>query len=274
MDLENIKSYWDKRSKTFETDLKATTNHPAIKMLEIDALLRTIKRLGLDKKKGTEILEVGCGNGPNCFALSELLPNLKFTGLDYSEEMVRNANRIKKSSTTRYPKVKFYLGDVLNLGKSKNLKNGYDVIFTDRCLINLNSKDLQLVGINNILKKLKRGGYFIMLENSIQNYARQNEMRKSVGLPERKPAKYNLFIDETVIIPQLKKSAKLLSIDDFGSLHDIILYVLIPSITKGVVDYNHPLVKTTADLSIALSENYNNPFGNFGQNRLFLFRKK
>ena len=112
-----------------------------------------------------------------------------------------------------------------------------------------------------------------MLENSVQNYTRQNKSRLSLGLPERTPEKYNLFIDENAVIPKIKRSMKLISTDDFGSLHDIILYVLIPSINNGAVDYDHPLVKTTADLSMALSENYNNQFGNFGQNRLFLFRK-
>ena len=274
MRIDNIKSYWDNRSKKFRTGLLATTDNPHIKRLEIDALYRAIKKTGLGSKKGVEVLEAGCGNGHNCFALSELLPNFKFTGLDYSKEMVKNANKAKESSSIKYPKVKFLLGNVLNLEKNKNIENGYDVIFTDRCLINLNSTKLQIAGINQIFNKLKRGGYFIMLENSAKNYAHQNEGRRLVGLPERKPEKYNLFIDENAIIPQVQKSAKLISIDDFGSLHDIVLYILIPMVNNGTVDYSHPLVKATAELSMALSGTYENQFGSFGQNRLFLFRKK
>ncbi len=274
MNSKNIKSYWDKRSRTFETDLKATTDHPTIKLLEISAIHEAIRKTGLDKKRDVEILEVGCGNGHNCFALSELLPNFKFAGLDYSEEMVRNANRIKELSPLKYPKINFYLGDVLNLEKSKDLQDNYDIIFTDRCLINLKSAESQIAGINQILSRLRRGGYFIMLENSVQNYARQNEGRRSVGLPERRPVEYNLFIDEDTIVPQIKKRAKLMNIHDFGSLHDIVLYILVPLINNGVIDYSHPIVKATARLSTALPESYENQFGNFGQNRLFLFRKK
>ena len=274
MKSKDIKNYWDKRSKKFVTNLKATTDNPTIKKLEVSAIYKAIKKTGLHKKRGIEILEVGCGNGYNCFALYELLPDFKFTGLDYIHEMVKNANRIKSHSPQKYSKITFHTGDIMDLERNKDLKNTYDIIFTDRCLINLNSTDLQLAGINQILKKLNRGGYFIMLENSVQNYARQNEVRKSVGLLERKPAKYNLFIDEAAIMPQIKKSMRLISIDDFGSLHDIILYILIPLINKGAVDYNHPLLKATTDFSIALSENYDNQFGNFGQNRLFLFHKK
>lgn len=274
MRLEDIKNYWDKRSKEFETDLKATTDNLAIKKLEINAIYTAIQKTGLHKKRGVEILEVGCGNGYNCFALSELLPDFKFTGLDYISEMVKNADKVKKRFPKKYPRIIFHTGDILDLEKNKNLKNVYDIVFTDRCLINLNSKNLQLAGINNILRKLNRGGYFIMLENSIQNYARQNEVRKLLGLTARKPVEYNLFIDENAIMPQIKKIAKLISIDDFGSLHDIVSYILIPLINRGAVDYNHPLLKAAADFSMALSTDYDNRFGSFGQNRLFLFRKK
>src|SRR5207247_933049 len=142
-----------------------------------------------------------------------------------------------------YSKIKFQTGDVTHLEKNKDLNSGYDIIFTDRCLINLNSKKLQMTGVEQISKKLKPGGYFLMLENSVQNYTRQNEARISVGLPARKPAKFNLFIDEHTIIPHIKKTMNLVSVNDFGSLYDVVLYVLTPLINNGTHDYDHPLVK-------------------------------
>ncbi|MFZ5806403.1 MAG: methyltransferase domain-containing protein [Verrucomicrobiota bacterium] len=274
MQLDKIKKHWENWSKTFETDLKATTKTSTIKKLEIDALYRAIKKTSLHKKKNVNVLEVGCGNGHNCFALSELLPNFHFCGMDYVPDMVKHAQAIQKRNAKRYSKITFCVGDALQLKNNTDIKKQYDIIFTDRCLINLNSEKLQFKAMDQLLKKLKPKGYLIILENFMQTYARQNDCRVAVGLPKRKPADYNLFFDENAMISRIKKSAKLLHIDDFGSLHDIALYVLVPMMNEGKTDYDHPLVQAATELSLSLSEKYESPFGAFGQNRLFLFQRR
>jgi len=273
MDLNKIKQHWEKWAHEFETNLRATTKTPTIKRLEIDALYRAIKRTHFLGMKDVDILEVGCGNGYNCFALSELLQDFNFTGVDYVSEMVENAKILQNKAAPKYSRVTFKVADVLNLENEKNIKNQYHIVFTDRCIINLNTPELQIKALNQLSKKVRQDGYLIILENFMQNYSRQNDCRKSVGLSERVPAEFNLFIDENTFLLQIKKSMKLVHIDDFGSLHDIILYVLIPMINNGEIDYNHPLVKAATELSVSISEKYDNPFGNFGQNRLFLFHK-
>lgn len=273
MNLNKVKEHWEKWAREFETDLRATTKTPTIKRLEIDAIYRAIKRTHFIGMKDVDILEVGCGNGYNCFALSELLPDFSFTGIDYVPEMVANAKTLQNKNSPKYSRVTFKVADALNLENEKNIKSQYHVVFTDRCIINLNTPDLQIKAVDQLSKKVKQGGYLIILENFMQNYARQNYCRKSVGLPERIPAEFNLFIDENTFLLHIKKLMELVHVDDFGSLHDIILYVLIPMVNNGKIDYNHPLVKAATELSISISEEYNNPFGNFGQNRLFLFHK-
>ena len=58
---------------------------------------------------------------------------------------------------------------------------------------------------------------------------------------------------------------------DFSSLHDLMLYVLLPCINGGAVEYNHPLINATTELLLNSKIDCN--FGDFGQNRLFLFAK-
>lgn len=273
MDLNKIKQHWEKWAHEFETNLRATTKTPTIKRLEIDALYRAIKRTHFVGMKDVDILEVGCGNGYNCFALSELLQDFNFAGVDYVPEMIENAKTLQNKAIPKYSRVTFKVADVLNLENEKNIKSQYHIVFTDRCIINLNTPDLQIKAINQLSKKVKQDGYLIILENIMQSYTRQNDCRKSVGLPERVPAEFNLFIDENTFLLQINKSMKLVHVDDFGSLHDIVLYVLIPMINSGEIDYNHPLVKAATELSVSVSEKYDNPFGSFGQNRLFLFHK-
>jgi predicted O-methyltransferase YrrM len=273
MDLKKIKQHWEKWAQEFETDLRATTKTPTIKQLEIDAIYRAIKKTHFFDTKDAKILEVGCGNGYNCFALSELLPDFNFTGVDYVPEMIENAKKIQNKASLKYSPITFKVTDVLNLVSEKELKSRYDIIFTDRCIINLNTPELQIKAFEQLSKKVSKDGYLIILENFVQNYKRQNDCRKSVGLPERIPAEYNLFIDENTFLLKMKERMKLIHSDDFGSLHDILLYVLVPMINMGEIDYEHPLVKAATELSVSILEKYDNPFGSFGQNRLFLFRK-
>ena len=100
-------------------------------------------------------------------------------------------------------------------------------------------------------------------------------LEKAIGLAERKPDSYNLFIDEDKFLNYAKRELKLELIDtvDFASLHDIMLYVLIPKINGGEVDYNHPLMNAVTEFLLNIDQSKMGAFGDFGQNRLFLFKK-
>jgi SAM-dependent methyltransferase len=273
MDLDEIKKHWVNWAKEFETDLRATTKSTTIKKLEINALYKAIQETHPFPAENIEVLEVGCGNGYNCLALSDLFPYFNFTGVDFVPEMIENAKNLQSNSVAKYSRITFHVGDILKLENNKNLKEKYHFVFTDRCIINLNTLDLQLKAFDQLLKKVEKYGYLIILENTVQNYQRQNDCRVAAGLPGRVPARYNLFLDEDKFLDHAKNSTKLVHVDDFGSLHDLILYVLIPMINNGEIDYDHPVVKAATELSISISGKYDNPFGNFGQNRLFLFQK-
>jgi len=273
MDLPEIKQHWVNCALSEETDLKATTKTPTIKRLEVQALHSAIKKTGISQGKPSHILEVGCGNGYNCLALSELLPYVKFLGVDYVPLMVKNAKKLKFANPKKYTNVEFCIVDVLHLDEAPAVDGEYPIVFTDRCLINLNKIDLQLKAFDQLSKKVQAGGYFIMIENTLQNYEKQNNCREAVGLPRRKPSQHNLFIDEDVFLRHAKKTMDLVYIDDFGSLHDIVLYILIPMMNKGQIDYNHPLLQAATELSLSMSHQRDDLFGRLGQNRLFLFQK-
>jgi SAM-dependent methyltransferase len=273
MKLSEIKKHWMSLSKKFGTGLKATTKTPTIKALEIDALARAIASVGLSTKKEAAVLEAGCGNGQNCFALAELFPRFNITGADYLADMVENARRIKRAGKKKYSRTSFFQGDMLRPNDDVWAQGRYDLVFTDRCLINLNADRLQRRAVDALIRCTKPGGYLMLIENFMSSYGRQNDCRVAVGLPPRAPASYNLFIDERKLIPHIAKKMKHVSTEDFGSLHDILLYVLVPMVNRGVVDYDAPIVKAGAQLSMALAGKQRNTFGSFGQNRLYVFRK-
>jgi ubiquinone/menaquinone biosynthesis C-methylase UbiE len=274
VDLHQIKEHWTNLAAQFETNLKATTHTGTIKKLEVHALYQAFLRAGIGITQSADVLEVGCGNGYNCLSLSELFPQCRFTGLDYVPAMIDSALKLQAAGGAKYSRISFSTGDVLKLPENTEVKPEFDIVFTDRCLINLNTAELQLNAFNQLVRKVKSGGHLIILENSAQNYERQNDAREAVGLARRVPAAYNRFIDDAAFLSHAEKSMRLVDINEFGSLHDIVLYILVPMTNGGVVDYAHPLVKAATDLSIGISDKYKNAFGNFGQNRLFLFEKR
>lgn len=271
MDLNGIKEHWQTWAREYGTNLRATTKASTAKTLEVDALARAIKNLYVDNP-AISILEMGCGNGQNCFNLQERFPLAKFTGFDFVSEMIESAKSVKAELGISDQKLIFDVANVLSL--PADLPQ-YDLIFTDRCLINLNTTALQIQAIGNLAGLLKAGGHLLMIENSMLTYERQNRARTRVGLTPRKPAEFNHFFEEREIIPALSAcKLELLESEDFISLHDLVLYVLVPMTNGGNVDYEHPMVKAATELSLGLSASESSSVGTYGQNRLYKCRKQ
>jgi len=273
MNLNEIEQHWKNWAEEFKLDIRATTKTQTIKELEISALYQAFKKTPYFAQENCKVLEVGCGNGHNCFRLINLMPNLNFTGVDFIPEMIASANEIK-SSNPQFNTMNFFQGNILTLDESTYLDDKYAIIFTNRCLINLNTHELQIKALNQLYNKVIDGGYIILIENIEQSYSKQNQLREFVGLDKRTPDKFNLFIDESNFVEQAKQKLNLLYIKNFASLHDIILYVLVPMVNEGHVDYDHPIVSAATKLLLSAPEEFSDSFGDFGQNRLYVFKKE
>lgn len=265
MNYGQVKKHWDSWAKEFGTSLRATTKSMTIKQLEIFALMKHLV-------PGSKILDVGCGNGYNGIAFIENIPNITVVGVDYSKEMIENAIlNAQKLSQEQQKMIGFEVADVLTLPYNAE----FDIVTTDRCIINLTDIDLQKKAIDNCCKALKQGGVFLMLENSQQTYRNQNDARAAVGLSKRNPPSFNLFFDEEIILPYCSsRGLDLLQIDDFGSLHDLMLYVILTAADPTKDHYDEPAIVKAAEVTMNLAaQGCGYPFGSFGQNRLYIFRK-
>lgn len=270
MDLEDIRNHWSDWATSYGVDLRATTRGKTAKWLELDAFRRRLTAIVGDRP--ARVLEVGCGNGINCIELAKAFPQLRFDGVDYIEEMVEAA-RVNAREAGVEDRVTFRAGNVLKLDAAPDLAEAYDVIITDRCLINLNTPQLQGQGIAAIAGKLKPEGWLLMIENSTHSHARQNDARELLKLERRQPSEFNRFFSEAEMRSHIAAAGLgLVEIEDFSSLHDLVLYSLLPATNGGKVDYDDPVVAAAARLSIALAESGANQFGDFGQNRLYVTR--
>jgi SAM-dependent methyltransferase len=229
--------------------------------------------MGFSEKTSFSAMEVGCGNGYNCIALAEKYPQAVFYGIDFVKEMVDNAKKnMLVENVAR--NIDFFQGDILKINMYESIPDNLDIIFTDRCLINLRDHTQQCDAISKIYDKLRDGGWLAMIENSQSTYDNQNLCREILGLEKRTPAEFNLFFDEEKIVHFLERIGfSIVGIEDFISVHDLILYVLVPAINGGKVDYEHPLVEAATKLQTGMSAHYESAFGKLGQNRLFLCKK-
>ena len=272
LNLIQIHEHWKNWAVTYGTELRATTKTGTAKLIELAELAKTISSLKGSLPINANILEIGCGNGHNLFSLYEVFPEYKYEGVDFIDEMISSAEQLRQSKLIEKESINFSVGNVLNL---ECLSEQYDLIFTVRCLINLNTDILQMNAIANIAEKIKSGGYILMLENSTGSYSRQNYLRTLGGLEKREPAEFNHFMNEELVNNQLNSLGffKVKS-NCFSTLHDVVLYVLLPMINDGKVDYENPIVEAAAKLSSALTENGDEMLGDYGQNRLYLYRKQ
>jgi ubiquinone/menaquinone biosynthesis C-methylase UbiE len=271
LDLNTIREHWQGWAQQYGTSLRATTKTSSAKLMELDALSRALTNIERTAGRNLKVLEVGCGNGQNCLNLLDAHADARFVGIDYIDEMVAAANANKAERSIPDERVRFLVGNVLELSLPHA---SFDVVFTDRCLINLNTDSLQHQAIASLAKLLIPGGHLLMIENSQQTFEDQNRARESVGLTRRTAAEFNHFFDETTLLPFLPSAGlELLSIEDFISLHDIVLYILVPMMNGGKVDYDHPLVAAATNLNIGLSNLEPGGLGAYGQNRLYLCRR-
>ncbi len=269
MEITEIKKHWQSLAETYKKDLLATTKTRTIKALEIDALSRAIQD-ATTIQSSTSVLEVGCGNGHNCIALKRLFPDLKFLGIDYVPEMIQGATQLLDQE--RLSDLTFQTGDILKLNADKNLAATYDIIFTVRCIINLPDEAMHLNALAELASKVASSGSLILLENYTSSYGRQNELRTNIGLETRTPDRYNCFLNERSFVDHAKRlGLSVRKTEDFASLHDILLYVLLPSVLEGKIEYEHPLMHAVTTLLVSSKGSLANAFGSFGQNRLYHF---
>jgi hypothetical protein len=138
-------------------------------------------------------------------------------------------------------------------------------------VINLGAWTNQERSMEAMARRVTPGGLLLVLENAVETHAEQNRLRECLHLPPRPVAEYNRFLPDAAVREVLGRHGSVVQVDDFGALHDLLLYVLIPATNGGTVDYSHPLVQAATDLSVAIQGQ--TAFPAFGQNRLWVMKR-
>lgn len=166
----HILEYWNEQAKKFGASHVASWGDNFAIDLEIETIGQFIKR-------NDEILDVGCANGFSM--LHHLEKEVKsIVGVDFSEDMIAEAIKIKKSLTTPCG-VRFEVGDVRNLQFEDDT---FDVVYTTRTLINLLTWREQQQGILECIRVCKPGGKVILCEAFWEPLVLINSLRSIAGL--------------------------------------------------------------------------------------------
>ena len=252
--IEQIRAYWNKRATLHGADLTATTPDTLLKELEIDALRRV-----LDPDLLT--LEAGCGNGYNLLKLGETFRG-PLVGVDYARGMIDAAVKAAVAADAS-DRISFHVGSVL---EDLGFLGRFPQIFTDRCLINLPSLDMQIEAVQNLAEILLPGGRLALVECSRQAQERLNGLRQRVGLSPIPLHWHNLQLDEEAFLARIPPTLEHLETDNFGSLYYVASRVFNAKITPAgeAPDYMAAINRIARELP---------SFGDYGPHKLFLFEK-
>jgi ubiquinone/menaquinone biosynthesis C-methylase UbiE len=258
--IDDVKEFWQRRAKEFvmtdSNEMGNTLYDQNLRRLEIDNICKYLS-------DGLRVLDIGCGNGFSTLHFASKR-NLDISGADYSEQMVHNAKALleKKQGQIRGT-VSFLVNNVLEFEGS--LEGSFDVVVSERCLINLATWENQCRALANIHRYLKPGGRYLMLEGFVDNLAELNEVRTRYNLPPIKVVWHNLFFQRNAFEKHISTLFDIEAIDNYGSTYMLISRTLFHVLQRQEGQFDQML-----DYLATLLPN----FGDFNYQRLYVLQKK
>jgi SAM-dependent methyltransferase len=157
-----------------------------------------------------KILDAGCGEGEGTLVYSAI-PGVVVHAVDFSKTRLDKAAKALRGRTNVSLQQVDFLGPYL-------LSNDYDIVISQRFMINLMEWSLQQKVLLDLMAMLKAGGRLLMLEGSKQGMDSLNEFRAAFGLNPIPPKWHNLFFDDEVLIRFMQQQAyNLLEEDGLGT---------------------------------------------------------
>jgi ubiquinone/menaquinone biosynthesis C-methylase UbiE len=186
----SVRDFWDERARDDNAEANQVT-HPDVwqRWIEIELLKRQLR-------PDDDVLEVGCGNGYTTAHVAPLVRSVR--AVDFSEAMIERAKSDCQDVRTASGGVpQFSVGDALRL--SADDLGQFDLVTSQRCLINLPSWEDQQEALRRIASVTKPGGRFIMMEGCAQGRRALDEARERMGLDRMPNVWHNIDfeVDQT-----------------------------------------------------------------------------
>jgi len=187
---EIIKKHYSEESKKTKDAPESTMLDQHIRQAEVDAIWGALAKIAPEFKGGLDALEIGCGNGYLLSVLAWKLPRVRFSAIEFTEELLEIAKSRKLKN------VELAQGDCRNLAFPDE---SFDAVFGERVLINLLDAGDQEKALQEISRVLKPGGYYLMVEGFKEPYENLNEARAELGMATISMPHHNLYFSESAV---------------------------------------------------------------------------
>lgn len=247
----DVRAFWNSRAGLGQW---AGTRDVNLKQLEMQAIASYVR-------DGMRVLDVGCGNGIMAIELARRY-EAHVTGIDFAEEMIAAARGLSADVDLRGT-LDFRVGDVRTLSGNER----FDIVYTERTLINLPDWLSQRDAIAGIGRLLAEGGAYVMCEHSQDGLDKMNEFRMRLGLPEMKPPWHNRYLRDAEIEDAAFPGLKLETVSHFSSTYYFVSRIVnawLAAQEGKEPDYDAPINQLGLKLP---------PLDNFGQGRIWVWRK-
>ena len=227
-----IKEHYKIQAEKHQGSALSTMEDPIIRQKEVE-VIKNFFNLPVIKQNCKDVLEIGCGNGYTLDLLKEQFKNYIFNGLDFSEDLLKIAN------SRNLDNVKFYQGDARQLQFSDE---SFDVIYTERCIINLLSWEEQQLALKEMRRILKKGGYILFMESFSDGYNNLNKARIELGLDAIAMPHHNLYFEKETFEPFVSQFFQIMNPLDMGAVDENVLHRNFLSSHYFIARVMHPLV--------------------------------
>jgi ubiquinone/menaquinone biosynthesis C-methylase UbiE len=247
----NVTEHYQKLAEEYGASPKMSMKDLYTKNMEIQILLKYLKLYSSTK---STILEVGCGNGYTAETLSKELKTTIF-GVDLCKELIDIA--INRQCCG------FGIDSATDLHIDSN---SIDIVYTERCLINLLEPGMQEKAIDEIYRVLKVGGIYVMIECFTDGLDNLNNARKSVKMYSIPEPYHNKYFNKEWFLKYIRDKFKVVNTDqNFLSSYYWGSRVLYPALLKGDPEYNTKFVEFFTFMQ---------PLGNYSYIQCYVLEKK
>jgi SAM-dependent methyltransferase len=249
---DNILEHWNQRATLVE---RAGSDDLVAKELEIRAISRYIK-------SGMVVAEFGCGNGTTALELLRK-HDIEMHCFDFSPAMIESALILAKEAGLGH-RIHFQVGDIRD---EPEVGKKFDVIYSERMIINLPDWETQACAIRYLTSQLNVGGRYLMCENSKVGLNHLNTLRESARLEAIDPPWHNVYLEDDLVASLEMPGVKLLGVEPFSATYYFISRIVnawLAAKEGKQPTYDAPVNQLALELP---------PFGDCAQGKLWIFER-
>lgn len=184
-----ILDHYKKVAKLNQLSPTSSMADQKIRQAECHFFLKEIEIL-YKKKKKLKIFEMGPGNGYLLALIKEKFPQVLLYALEFSPDLFQLAQKREISD------LQLLQGDI---GVEEHIPKEwgqFDVIISERVIINILDRKDQYLACHLVLKRLKKRGSFLLSESFKEPLQNLNEARRDFGLTPILESEHNDYLSE------------------------------------------------------------------------------